>query len=512
MQMKKPLPHLIGQGMQMKKLFPHLIGQGMQMKKLLPHLVIGLSLGGISTMSQSAVAAEFSPTVIHSPKMQEVKIKEAAEKIKLTDSVTLNLFSGPKPEVGQILVKNEEYTYWKAKNGKLEKQIEEQEKIIAKYKKEHKTTVETNEKIKKLKKSIKKTNQKILEGLVENAQDNAQNDFANYSALPSSLFSAEEQRTILFKGSAEDASLENRSKFFLFNYGGEGKNQSDNDSLPQGSSYKSHHEGLMMGANLALWKNDIQSFNVSGALSTGDITFTPDTIHDDHSQGIFNSNAVNLMGSWNYEDYYLNLLSGYSSTKGDITSDERGKIASPNINQTFTEITGGKNLRFGAHSLRPYASYRYQQMNVKDFTDISDKQVNYKQPCQAAWTSGLAYDYTMPVNQLGTLHLGTDVNFTIHPSGQGKITSTINPKDAVLAGNKELIDTLHATPLPDTLDKDHVYVSSVHGVGDSMNIQTEAKLELSENITLMTQIDYQQKLQDEGDTDWLFAGGIHFRF
>ncbi|MGV8924412.1 MAG: hypothetical protein ACOH2G_01850, partial [Ewingella sp.] len=306
----------------------------------------------------------------------------------------------------------------------------------------------------------------------------------SYISLPSALFRAEEQRTMLFKESALDASLEGHSSFFLFGYRGEENYQSGNDFMQYGYNYKSRYKGWMMGANLASWQDDVQSLSVSGAFSKGDTTFTPYAVDGD-SQGSFNSNAVNLMVSWHYEDYYLNLLSGYGWSKGDITTNLRGKVASPNVKQTFAEIEGGKNLHFGAHRLRPYAGYRHQQMHVKSFTDVDDTRINYQQQRREAWVGGLAYDYTLPVNRLGTLRLGTDVNLAMRPSGQGKVT----------IGDDQQSDTFRTG-----------------NGGDNLNIKTEAKLELSENIALTTQIRHQRKLQQEGANDWLFAGGINLHF
>jgi serine protease autotransporter len=306
----------------------------------------------------------------------------------------------------------------------------------------------------------------------------------SYISLPSALFRADEQRTILFKESALDASLEGHSSFFLFGYRGEENYQSGNGFMQYGYNYKSRDKGWMMGANLASWQNEGQSLSVSGAFSKGDTTFTPEAVDGD-SQGSFHSNAVNLMVSWHDEDYYLNLLSGYGWSKGDITTNLRGKVASPHVKQTFAEIEGGKNLRFGAHRLRPYAGYRHQQMQVKSFTDVDNTRVNYHQQRREAWIGGLAYDYTLPLNRLGTLRLGTDVSLAMRPSGQGKVTiGDGQQSDAFRTGNG----------------------------GDNLNIKTEAKLELSQDIALTTQIRHQRKLQQEGTNDWLFAGGINFYF
>lgn len=306
----------------------------------------------------------------------------------------------------------------------------------------------------------------------------------SYISLPAALFRADEQRTMLFKESALDASLEDHSSFFLFGYRGEENYQSGNNFMQYGYNYKSRDKGWMMGANLASWQNEGQSLSVSGAFSKGDTTFTPDAADGD-SQGSFHSNAVNLMVSWHNEDYYLNLLSGYGWSKGDITTNLRGKVASPHVKQTFAEIEGGKNLRFGAHRLRPYAGYRHQQMQVKSFTDVDNTRVNYQQQRREAWIGGLAYDYTLPLNRLGTLRLGTDVSLAMRPSGQGKVTiGDGQQSDAFRTGNG----------------------------GDNLNIKTEAKLELSQDIALTTQIRHQRKLQQEGTNDWLFAGGINFYF
>lgn len=306
----------------------------------------------------------------------------------------------------------------------------------------------------------------------------------SYISLPSAMFRVEEQRTSLFKESALDAAREGNSGFFLFGYRGDEKYQSGNDFIQYGYNYKSRYKGWMMGANFASWQNERQSLHFSGAWSKGDITFTPSAA-DGYSQGNFHSNALNLMLSWQYDNYYLNLLSGYGWSKGDISTDLRGKVASPRVKQIFGEIEGGKSFDFGAHQLRPYAGYRHQQMRINSFTDVDNAQVSYQQQRREAWIAGLAYDYTLPIITLGKLRLGSDISLATRPSGRGKVTIGDGQQN-------NAFQTANA--------------------GSSLNIKTQGRLEINKDIALTTQVRHQRKLQQEGANDWLFAGGVNISF
>lgn len=305
-----------------------------------------------------------------------------------------------------------------------------------------------------------------------------------YISLPSALFRAEEQRTALFKESAQDAAREENSGFFLFGYRGDEHYKSGNDFLQYGYNSKSRYKGWTMGANMASWQNDRHSLSLSGAVSKGDLSFTPSAA-DGYSRGNFRTNALNLMLAWHYEDYYLNLLTGYGWSKGDISTHLRGNVASPKVKQIMGEIEGGKSFNFGAHQIRPYASHRQQQLHVNSFTDVDNAHVRYQQQRRKTWTGGLAYDYSLPLNTLGKLRLGSDVSLATRPSGQGK----------VMIGDAGQGSAFHTG-----------------NGGNSLNIKTEARLELNNNMALTTRIHHQRKLQQEGANDLLLAGGIDVTF
>ncbi len=306
----------------------------------------------------------------------------------------------------------------------------------------------------------------------------------SYISLPSAMFRVEEQRTSLFKESALDAAREGNVGVFLFGYRGDETYQSGNDFIRYGYNYKSRYKGWMMGASLASWQNERQSLHFSGAWSKGDMSFTPSAA-DGYSQGNFHSNALNLMLSWHYDNYFLNLLSGYGWSKGNISTHLRGKVASPRVKQMLGEIEGGKAFDLGAHQVRPYAGYRHQQMQVRRFTDVDNAQVSYQQQRRKAWVTGLAYDYTLPIGALGTLRLGSDVSLATRPSGQGKVT----------VGDDRQSNAFHTG-----------------NGGNSLNIKTQGRLAINKAIALTTQVRHQRKLQQEGANDWLFAGGVDISF
>ncbi|RRZ94584.1 S6 family peptidase [Erwinia sp. 198] len=304
-----------------------------------------------------------------------------------------------------------------------------------------------------------------------------------YISLPSALFRAEEQRTGLFKESALQSARAESAGFFLFGYRGEERYRSANGFLDYGYSYKSRYQGWMLGAKLASWRTDQQSLSLSGAWSRGDLTFKP-AAADGYSQGSFDGNALNLMLAWHVDDYYLNLLSGYSWLKGNIATRPRGNVASPHARQIFGEIEAGKTLSFSAHQLRPYLGYRHQQLKVREFTDSDRASVSYQQQRRSALISGLAWNYTLPVVP-GTLHLGMDVHWLHRPAGQGKVTvSEGRHRDAFRTGNG----------------------------GDALAVQTEARLAVTDNISFSTRLNHQRRLQQEGANDWLLAGGLTVNF
>ena len=305
-----------------------------------------------------------------------------------------------------------------------------------------------------------------------------------YISLPSALFRAEEQLAMLFKESALDSAKEGHSRFFLFGYRGDDNYRSANSFMQYGYNYKSQYKGWMMGTTLAAWHNDRQSLSLSAAWSKGDLSFKPSAA-DGVSQGNVDTNALNMMLSWHYEDYYLNLLSGYGWSKGTISTQLRGTAASPNVKQFFGEAEVGKYIQSGAHRFRPYTGYRQQQMRVANFTDIDRAQVSYQQQRREAWIGGLAYDYTLPAGKLGTLRLGTDVNLALRPNNQGK----------VVIGNGQSSNDFRTG-----------------NGGNSLNIKTEGRLEINKDIALTTQVRHQRKLQQEGANDWLFAGGVNISF
>uniref|UniRef100_UPI000562AFCB autotransporter outer membrane beta-barrel domain-containing protein n=1 Tax=Bartonella florencae TaxID=928210 RepID=UPI000562AFCB len=314
---------------------------------------------------------------------------------------------------------------------------------------------------------------------------------ASYLVMPNAVFSAglsdvSNQNTLLdnMRSSAMRAAGNKNKGIFFSAYGNKMTLSSHRTPLQYGYGADVHYGALQAGIALATseYKNITANFGLLGTY--GKLAFTPKDMEGADK---------NTLDKWSLAAYtsfrhgngiYLNAFLSYGALKGNITTALIGKTAELDNTNTFSaSATLGQKLATNMKDLvfEPQAQLIYQHVAFGTLLDADGFKVEMGPHHQ--WLVRLGGRLTQKT-------LSTEKDCTVSFYGKLNVIKDFSDNHTIQIG-----DTFHLDSMGTALEG---------GVG--MNA------ELSKNITLHADVNYQQKLQKAGISGINVSGGMRYRF
>ncbi|WP_139412276.1 autotransporter outer membrane beta-barrel domain-containing protein [Bartonella mastomydis] len=314
---------------------------------------------------------------------------------------------------------------------------------------------------------------------------------ASYLVMPNAIFSSgladiSNQNTLLNNMHSTVFGLEGHKKrgIFLSTYGNKVTLSSNRSPLEYGYGADVCYAALQAGMTLATLENQNLTANF-GLLGTyGKLAFTPKDM-EGSDKSILDKWSFTVYGNLHHDNGpYINASLSYGVLNGHITTALIGNTTElKNTDILNISATVGQKLATGVEGLsfEPQAQLIYQRIAFGTLSDIDDFQVNIKTPHQ--WL----------------VSIGGRLTKTILPIKNDRVLSFYGKLNVIKAfGEKSTIDIIE----PFRLDS---MGSSLEG-GFGVNAQ------LSKNIALHADVNYQHRLQKAGFSGINFSGGMRYRF
>ncbi|WP_455479135.1 autotransporter outer membrane beta-barrel domain-containing protein [Bartonella sp. B23] len=314
---------------------------------------------------------------------------------------------------------------------------------------------------------------------------------ASYFVIPQTLFSAgfsdvSNQNTLL--DTMQTKSLEtknNKNKgIFLSTYGNKITLSSSRSPLQYGYGADIHYAALQAGVMLAALedKNITTNFGLLGTY--GKLAFTPKNM-EGADKSTLDKWSLAAYGSVHHNSgIYVNALFSYGALKGNITTAPRGNTAKLDGTNTFSASTTiGQKLTTHAKGLifEPQMQFMYQRLMFDTLSDIDGFDVDMNTPHQ--WLVRVGGRLTQNVST-------TKEGGAVSLYGKLNVVRVFGDNGTIRIG-----DTFHLDSAKNSIEG---------GVG--VNAQ------LSQNIILHADVNYQQKLQKAGVSGMYLSGGVRYRF
>ncbi|EJF82355.1 outer membrane autotransporter barrel domain-containing protein [Bartonella elizabethae Re6043vi] len=314
---------------------------------------------------------------------------------------------------------------------------------------------------------------------------------ASYLVMPNAIFSSgladvSNQNTLLDNMHSTVFGLEGHKKkgIFLSTYGNKVTLSSSRSPLEYGYGADVHYAAIQAGITLATLENQNLTANF-GLLGTyGKLAFTPKDM-EGSDKSILDKWSFTAYGNLHHDNgLYVNALLSYGILNGHITTALIGNTAElKNADTLNISATVGQKLATGVEGLsfEPQAQLIYQHIAFGTLSDIDDFEVNIKTPQQ--WL----------------VRIGGRLTKTILPIENDRILSFYGKLNVIKAFAEEsTIDIVE----PFRLDS----------MGSSLEGGLGINAQLSKNIALHADINYQHKLQKAGFSGINFSGGVRYRF
>ncbi|WP_455465759.1 autotransporter family protein [Bartonella sp. B39] len=314
---------------------------------------------------------------------------------------------------------------------------------------------------------------------------------ASYLVMSQALFSAglsdvSNQNTLL--DTMQTKALEtkgNKNKgIFLSTYGNKVTLSSSRSPLQYGYGADIHYGALQAGVILAALEDQNITTNL-GLLGTyGKLAFTPKDM-EGADKSTLDKWSLAAYGSIRHNGgIYVNALFSYGALKGNITTAPRGNTAKLYDTNTFSASTTiGQKLTTSAKGLifEPQVQLIYQRLMLGTFSDIDGFDANMGTPHQ--WL----------------VRVGGRLTQNISTMKEGSAVSLYGKLNVIRAfgdnGTIKIGDTFH-----------------LDSMGDSVEGGLGVNAQLSQNIVLHADVNYQQKLQKSGVSGMYISGGVRCRF
>ncbi|PIT70113.1 autotransporter outer membrane beta-barrel domain-containing protein [Bartonella tribocorum] len=314
---------------------------------------------------------------------------------------------------------------------------------------------------------------------------------ASYLIMPNALFSSgladvSNQNTLLDNMHSTVFGLEGHKKkgIFLSTYGNKITLSSSHSPLEYSYGADIRYAALQAGMTLATLESQDITANF-GLLGTyGKLSFTPKDM-EGSDKSTLDKWSLTAYGNLHHDDgLCVNALFSYGILNGHITTALIGNTTKLDNTKTLNiSATVGQKLATNVKGLafEPQAQLIYQHIAFGTLSDIDGFQVNIKTPQQ--WL----------------VRIGGRLTKTVLPIESDRVLSFYGKLNVIKAFNeKSTIDIVKPFHL------DSMETSLEGGVG--INAQ------LSQNIALHADVNYQHKLQKAGFSGVNFSGGARYRF
>ncbi|USP03072.1 autotransporter outer membrane beta-barrel domain-containing protein [Bartonella taylorii] len=315
---------------------------------------------------------------------------------------------------------------------------------------------------------------------------------ANYFVMPNALFyigltDMVKQNALLssMRTSALGKNKEKKTGFFLYTYGSTGTLSSESSPRKYGYSGADIRYAALQGS-IALpalkGKNITTHLGLVGTY--GQISFTPKDMQD-AGKSTLDKWSLTAYGSIQHDNgFYIDTLLSYGIIKGDITNAIIGKTAEfKNAKMLSISTIVGKQFATGMEALtfEPQIQLAYQHLTFDTLSDADGFKVDMNNPHQYLIRVGGRLTKTVVTTQKGRF-----ISFY----GKVNAIKTFGDDKAIHIDKNYQLDTMG---------------TAIEG-GLGINAQ------LSQNISLYGDVNYQQKLQKTGISGANFSGGIRYQF
>ncbi|WP_345119662.1 autotransporter outer membrane beta-barrel domain-containing protein, partial [Bartonella pachyuromydis] len=314
---------------------------------------------------------------------------------------------------------------------------------------------------------------------------------ASYLVMPNALFSAgfadvNNQNTLInnMRATAFETKDHKNRGIFLSSYGNKMTLSSHRTPLQYGYGADLSYAALQAGVTLAALEDQNITTNFGLVGTYGKLAFTPKDIKGTDKTTL-DKWSLAAYGNLNHDNgIYINALFSYGMLKGNIKTALVGNTAElSNKNTLSASATIGQRLLTNAPGLlfEPQAQFVYQHLTLGTLKDVDNFEVNMGNPHQ--WlvrVGGRLTQTTLPAEK----------DCVVSFYGKVNIVKAFADNSTIQIGDTFHLDTMGA---------------SLEG-GLGVNAQ------LSQNIALHADVNYQQKLQKAGISGASFSGGIRYRF
>ena len=302
-----------------------------------------------------------------------------------------------------------------------------------------------------------------------------------YISLPALMLNADRS----FSSLITDAARASRSYFFMSGYDGGDDYHASGSFTHYGYDFTSRYQGWLMGGR---WQSDAERAHqlaFSVGVHKGHLSVKPRAAEGE-SRGRFDTRGITGLLNWqNDSGLVADFSLGYTRFNGDISTDLRGKVATPRATVWSTRFEGGKTWQWQQHKLTPLANVAYQHLNIEDFTDKDGAHVRYNQHHSPLWGTGVRYEWQSAPGQTTGVKVSNEIGLRI---AAGKAPQTL------VSGGAEK----------------GVFQSGKGG--NHVQLKSGVEFRATPTVSFHTQAQYQQRLQREGISDWAVTGGVKVSF
>ncbi|WP_208434141.1 autotransporter outer membrane beta-barrel domain-containing protein [Bartonella taylorii] len=315
---------------------------------------------------------------------------------------------------------------------------------------------------------------------------------ANYFVMPNALFytgltDMVKQNALLssMRTYALGKNKEKKTGFFLYTYGNTGTLSSESSPRKYGySGADIRYAALQGGIALPALKGKNITTHLGLVGTYGQISFTPKDMQD-AGKSTLDKWSLTAYGSIQHDNgFYIDTLLSYGIIKGDITNAIIGKTAEfKNAKMLSISTIVGKQFATGMEALtfEPQIQLAYQHLTFDTLSDADGFKVDMNNPHQYLIRVGGRLTKTVV-----TIQKGRFISFY----GKVNAIKTFGDDKAIHIDKNYQLDTMG---------------TAIEG-GLGINAQ------LSQNISLYGDVNYQQKLQKTGISGANFSGGIRYQF
>lgn len=297
-----------------------------------------------------------------------------------------------------------------------------------------------------------------------------------YISLPAAFTRLSEDLQQMFS----DSVREPRSAFFVYGYHSNERYHSAGNFANYGYDSTGKANGWMMGSRWSSPEARQQQITLGLAVSKGSLSVKPSAADGD-SRSSADTYSINTLLRWqNDNGWLLEIPLAYTRFRSHVSTGLRGEVAAPDAVSWLTGLDAGKGWQYGPHRLTPQLGMHWQQLRIRSFTDEDNARVSYESRQSPDFSAGLNYRMT-----LGGVSLGADARVILRPGASRQV--------AISDGQTRNL------------------FSTGRG-GDSLQLNTDAAVSITDNLRITTRVRYQKRLEREGIDDWNIVSGMEVTF